>query len=106
MQNTDHFYWLIAVPESKTKDAVFTNHTSKTERDGLCKNYRFDVPDFRVGTYDTLMSLSDDLTKVDMFVEGVTRKIARQVFDIMRDTSASNTVALMLSVHGGMFPSL
>lgn len=101
MSKDDQLYWLIAVPDTKAKDAVWQNHNNKTEKEGLCRNFRFEVPDFRVGTYDTLMSLSDDLAKVDMFVEGVTRKIARQVFEVVRDSEATNTVSLMLSVHGG-----
>lgn len=101
MSKDDQLYWLIAVPDTKAKDAVWHNHNNKTEKEGLCRNFRFEVPDFRVGTYDTLMSLSDDLAKVDMFVEGVTRKIARQVFEVVRDSEATNTVSLMLSVHGG-----
>jgi len=100
MSKDDQLYWLIAVPDTKTKDAVWQNHNARTEKEGLCKDYRFEVPDFRVGTYDTLMSLSDDLAKIDLFVEGVTRKIARQVFDVVRDSEATNTVSLMLSVHG------
>lgn len=100
MSKDDQHYWLIAVPDTKTKDAVWQNHVQKTEKEG-CKNHRFEVPDFRVGTYDTLMSLSDDLAKVDLFVEGVTHKIARQVFEVVRDSEATNTVSLMLSVHGG-----
>lgn len=105
MQKDDQHYWLIAVPDTKTQDAVFNTHVSKTEKEGYCKNYRFEVPDFRVGTYDTLMTLSDDLTKIDMFVESVTRKIARQVFDIARDADAQNAVPLMLAVHGGTISS-
>jgi hypothetical protein len=38
---------------------------------------------FAVGTLDSLMALSDDLSKVDSYVENVTRKIATQLFDLL-----------------------
>jgi V-type H+-transporting ATPase subunit C len=37
----------------------------------------------KVGTLDMLMQLSDDLNKVDLYVEQITRKIAKQLFDVM-----------------------
>ena len=103
MQKDDQLYWLISVPNTKEKNGAFDYHVKKTEKEqrDLCKNFRFPVPELRVGTLDALMALSDDLGKIDLFVEGVTRKIARQLFEVLKDSEAVNTVSLMLSVNGG-----
>lgn len=46
--------------------------------------YRFNVPNLRVGTLDSLLSLSDDLQKSNSFVEGVSHKIRRQIEELER----------------------
>jgi V-type H+-transporting ATPase subunit C len=39
----------------------------------------FDIPAMKVGTLDTLMSLSDELARVQGYAEGVVRKVERQI---------------------------
>uniref|UniRef100_A0A7S4HPY9 V-type proton ATPase subunit C n=1 Tax=Odontella aurita TaxID=265563 RepID=A0A7S4HPY9_9STRA len=39
--------------------------------------FKFEVPSLMVGTLDSLMTLSDDLIKVDAIVEGIVRKIEK-----------------------------
>jgi len=77
-------YWLISAPKSATEDTFLTvnNHTS-TDDNPFCSNWRFPIPDLKVGTLDTLMTLSDDLHKVDTMVENATRKIAYQLYDLV-----------------------
>jgi len=58
----------------------------------------FSVPELRVGTLDALMSLSDDLVKFDTYVEGVTRKIAAQLFTLQGQEA--NNDAQLFSVNG------
>ena len=45
----------------------------------------------QVGTLDTLVGLSDDLIKVDGFVEGVTRKISQYMGDVLEDQKVKIT---------------
>lgn len=59
--------------------------------------YRFNTPDLRVGTLDSLLSLSDDLSKLNTFIEGVSHKIRRQIEDLER---ASGIDSLALTVDG------
>lgn len=40
---------------------------------------------FQVGTLDQLVSLSDELQKVDQFTEQVTRKLANYLGDVLED---------------------
>jgi hypothetical protein len=44
--------------------------------------HRFEIPELRVGTLDSLMVLSDDLVKVNALVESVVNKIRRQLFEM------------------------
>jgi len=77
----DHFYWLISAP--RTPQDTFQTLFRKTSREhSYATNYIFEVPDLKVGTLDSLMMLSDDLAKIDAFVENTTKKIVRQLTDI------------------------
>jgi len=82
-------FWLISAP--KTREDTFNTLNKKTaDEHDFSVNYKFQVPDLKVGTLDSLMSLSDELHKVDATIENVTRKIANQLFDIL-DPTAGNT---------------
>ncbi|KAL3655070.1 V-type proton ATPase subunit C [Castilleja foliolosa] len=59
--------------------------------------YRFNIPNLRVGTLDSLLSLSDDLLKANTFIEGVSHKIRRQIEDLER---VSGVVSSSLTVDG------
>jgi len=79
-------YWLISAPGDKTCQQtwdVLNNVTSK--QNNLSLNYKFHIPDLKVGTLDVLVGLSDDLAKLDSFTEGVTRKIASYFADVLED---------------------
>jgi len=79
-------YWLITAP--KTREDTFNTLNKRTsDEQNLSVNYKFLLPDLKVGTLDTLMQLSDELVKVDTFVETTTRKIATQLFDILDQMS-------------------
>lgn len=56
----------------------------------LSQNFRFELPELRVGTLDSLMVLSDDLVKVNSVVEAVVNKVRRQLFDMQAAGSAEN----------------
>jgi len=88
-------YWLISAPN--TSGGVLKQQSAKTGDN--CTNYAFKVPDsLRVGTLDALMSLSDDLVKLDLYVENVCRKIARQYFELLEKGETDD--ARGLAVNG------
>lgn len=79
-------YWLISAPGDKTCQQTWdtlNNVTSK--QNNLSVNYKFHIPDLKVGTLDQLVGLSDDLGKLDTFVEGVTRKVAQYLGEVLED---------------------
>lgn len=59
------------------------NVTSK--QNSLCENFKFHIPDLKVGTLDQLVGLSDDLGKLDAYVETITRKVAAYLGDVLED---------------------
>jgi len=67
---------------------------------GLCVDAKFDIPSLRVGTLDTLMSLSDDLVKADSFVEQTTRKIGLQLHLLLGDGVDRKKGGNILTVEG------
>jgi len=82
-------FWLISAP--KTREDTFNTLNKKTaDEHDFSVNYKFQVPDLKVGTLDSLMALSDELNKIDISVENTTRKIANQLFDILDPTQSSS----------------
>lgn len=59
--------WLVTVPNNKDSP----DRTFETLRLNVpnCKLYRFEIPNLVVGTLDSLITLSDDLTKINSQVE-------------------------------------
>lgn len=76
---------------------TLNRRTSK--ENNLSHNYLFGIPDLKVGTLDSLMALSDDLAKIDIFVESTTKKIVRQLVEISDKRPDKNDV---LTVNGSM----
>jgi len=96
MASDEASYWLVTVPNEKTKNADQTfshlrSFTSSSRAD-LAEMHRFEIPSLLVGTLDSLMSLSDDLQKVDMSVENVVRKIQRQYLEETADGISNDHV--------------
>ncbi|XP_042860965.1 V-type proton ATPase subunit C-like [Penaeus japonicus] len=90
-------YWLISAPGDKTCQQTWEkmNNISSVQNQ-LCVNYKFHIPDLKVGTLDQLVGLSDDLAKLDTYVESITRKMANylgEVLEDQRDKLAENLLA-------------
>lgn len=79
-------YWLISAPGDETCQEtweIMNNLTSKQH--SLSVNFKFHIPDLKVGTLDQLVGLSDDLGKLDIYVEQVTRKVATYLGEVLED---------------------
>jgi len=66
--------FIISAPAETTKEDVVTNLRSKISGQAEIRPFR--LPDFKIGTLDSLVILSDDLGKYDQAFEGITNKIA------------------------------
>lgn len=79
-------YWLISAPGDKTCQQTWETMNNLTcKQNNLCENFKFHIPDLKVGTLDQLVGLSDDLGKLDAYVEQSTRKIAAYLGDVLED---------------------
>ncbi|CRK91209.1 CLUMA_CG004892, isoform A [Clunio marinus] len=79
-------YWLISAPGDKTCQQTWETMNSVTSKqNNLCENFKFHIPDLKVGTLDQLVGLSDDLGKLDAYVETITRKVAVYLGDVLED---------------------
>lgn len=82
-------YWLISAPGDKTCQQTWeTMNNVTSKQNGLCVNNKFHIPDLKVGTLDQLVGLSDDLGKLDNFVEQITRKVASYLGEVLEDQRA------------------
>ena len=74
-------FWLISVPlEGRSQQAAWAALKDKTEQEAeLATSYRFNVPELRVGTLDSLLALSDDLAKVTAAAKRTGGRNARQL---------------------------
>lgn len=86
-KQTRIMYWLSALPLSgDSPENVWIALQKATHRYGYSDNYAFKIPDtLKVGTLDSLLSLSDDLIKVNSAVEGTVNKIRRQLYEVETD---------------------
>ncbi|XP_071647017.1 V-type proton ATPase subunit C isoform X2 [Temnothorax longispinosus] len=79
-------YWLISAPGDKTCQQTWETMNNLTSKQhSLSVNYKFHIPDLKVGTLDQLVGLSDDLGKLDTYVEQVTRKVATYLGEVLED---------------------
>ncbi|KDR10550.1 V-type proton ATPase subunit C [Zootermopsis nevadensis] len=79
-------YWLISAPGDKTCQQTWeTMNNVTSKQNNLSANYKFHIPDLKVGTLDQLVGLSDDLGKLDNFVEQVTKKVAVYLGEVLED---------------------
>ncbi|XP_069776588.1 V-type proton ATPase subunit C 1-A isoform X2 [Narcine bancroftii] len=80
-------FWLISAPGEKTCQQTWDKLNVATSRsNNLSTNFKFSIPDLKVGTLDVLVGLSDELAKLDSFVESVVKKVAQYMADVLEDS--------------------
>jgi V-type H+-transporting ATPase subunit C len=86
-------FWLVAVPNEGGRNSAkqWDALTAETVGRGLCEANAFKVPAraMKVGTLDSLMALSDDLVKIDTFIENVAKKAEKTVIDLVDKDNSS-----------------
>ncbi|GLT76433.1 hypothetical protein SLA2020_480910 [Shorea laevis] len=87
-------YWVVSLPVQNSASALWNRLQEQISKHSFdTPLYRFNIPNLRVGTLDSLLALTDDLFKSNSFVEGVSHKIRRQTEELQR-TSGVETTAL------------
>ncbi|XP_006012217.1 V-type proton ATPase subunit C 1-B [Latimeria chalumnae] len=79
-------FWLISAPGDQPNQQTWERMNVVTTKANLSTNFKFVIPDLKVGTLDSLIGLSDDLGKLDTFVESVVKKIAHYTTEVMEDS--------------------
>lgn len=78
-------FWLISAPGDKTPQHTWDKCKAKTEAQHLSQNWKFALPELKVGTLDTLVGLSDELGKLDILVESIVRKVAGYFMEVLEE---------------------
>lgn len=79
-------FWIISAPGDKTCQQTFdTMNNITSKQNNLSENFKMHIPDLKVGTLDQLVGLSDDLGKLDTYVETITRKLAGYLGEVLED---------------------
>ncbi|XP_014647649.1 PREDICTED: V-type proton ATPase subunit C 2 isoform X6 [Ceratotherium simum simum] len=93
-------FWLISAPGDKENLQALERMNTVTSKSNLSYNTKFVIPDFKVGTLDSLVGLSDELGKLDAFAESLIKRMAQSVVDVMED--AKGKVQENLLANGGL----
>jgi len=71
----DYVLMSLPVKNPETLYSVWNQHVELVTREKIGRSARFEIPDLPVGTFDTLLSLSDELGRVDTTAESLCHKI-------------------------------
>uniref|UniRef100_A0A8C9M7W8 V-type proton ATPase subunit C n=1 Tax=Panthera tigris altaica TaxID=74533 RepID=A0A8C9M7W8_PANTA len=92
-------FWLISAPGDKENLQALERMNTVTSKSNLSYNTKFSIPDFKVGTLDSLVGLSDELGKLDTFAESLIKRMAQSVVEVMEDSKGK--VPENLLANGG-----
>uniref|UniRef100_A0A8C5V8Q4 V-type proton ATPase subunit C n=1 Tax=Microcebus murinus TaxID=30608 RepID=A0A8C5V8Q4_MICMU len=93
-------FWLISAPGDKENLQALERMNTVTSKSNLSYNTKFAIPDFKVGTLDSLVGLSDELGKLDIFAESLIKRMAQSVAEVMEDSKGK--VQENLLANGGL----
>ncbi|XP_010693540.2 V-type proton ATPase subunit C [Beta vulgaris subsp. vulgaris] len=80
-------YWMVSLPVQSSASNLWSQLQESVSKQSFdTPLYRFNVPNLRVGTLDSLLALADELLRANAFVEGVTHKIRRQIDELERSS--------------------
>ncbi|CAK9177467.1 unnamed protein product [Ilex paraguariensis] len=91
-------YWVVSLSVQNSATSLWSRLQESISKNAFdTPLHRFNIPNLRVGTLDSLLALSDDLVKSNSFIEGVSQKIRRQIEELER---VSGVVSSSLTVDG------
>lgn len=76
-------FWLVSAPAgSDDKDRLYNALNQKiTKHLRITESYPLRAPEFKVGTLDKMMELSDDVAKLDTFIGQIVERFAKVIMD-------------------------
>ncbi|ORX82623.1 ATPase, V1 complex, subunit C [Basidiobolus meristosporus CBS 931.73] len=88
-------YWLISVPANGNKDSSFQSLRSSVSE--MAEANALELPEFKIGTLDTLVVLSDELIKYDQAFEATVVKMVDNLKALLRGDLAQLEEALTVN---------
>ncbi|XP_053191170.1 V-type proton ATPase subunit C 1-B [Scomber japonicus] len=79
--------WLISVPLDKTSLTSVEKLKHTIAKTGLASCCKFSIPDLKVGILDSLLCVSDDLSRLDTLTESVIKKTCQCMKEVMEQAS-------------------
>uniref|UniRef100_A0A8C2DPR6 V-type proton ATPase subunit C n=1 Tax=Cyprinus carpio TaxID=7962 RepID=A0A8C2DPR6_CYPCA len=86
-------FWLSSAPGEKNCQQTWDKMNTATAQTNLSTNHKFNIPELKVGTLDVLVGLSDELAKLDSFVERFHVYYMADVLEDSRDKVQENLLA-------------
>uniref|UniRef100_A0A8C1UTU1 V-type proton ATPase subunit C n=1 Tax=Cyprinus carpio TaxID=7962 RepID=A0A8C1UTU1_CYPCA len=80
-------FWLISVPLDKVSCQSLEKLKRVSAKTVLATSSRFHIPELKVGTLDVLLGVSDDLSRLDSYTEGVMRQTSQCLGEVMEEFS-------------------
>ncbi|KAI1315647.1 Vacuolar ATP synthase subunit C [Mortierella claussenii] len=93
-------YWFVSIPGEGNRNITFQNFKAKiaSSQNDLSEVSPLPIPDFKIGTLDTLVLLSEDLAKQDTAFESSVNKLADTIRSLL-GAEAATKLAGSLSVN-------
>ncbi|XP_039604833.1 V-type proton ATPase subunit C 1-A [Polypterus senegalus] len=79
-------FWLISAPNDRSNQQTWERMQAVTTKSNLSNNFKFAIPDIKVGNLDLMITLTDELGKLDIYTESVLKKIAQYTAETMEDS--------------------
>jgi V-type H+-transporting ATPase subunit C len=94
-------YQFISAPADNTKEMTLQKLKAKvaTGSNELAEVAPLPIPDFKVGTLDSLVQASDELSKVDSSVESIVKRLAENVKSLLESNEAAERARTQLLVN-------
>ncbi|XP_028844299.1 V-type proton ATPase subunit C 1-B isoform X2 [Denticeps clupeoides] len=80
-------FWLISVPLDMSSTKSLEKLKRAASKANLASSFRFPIPEFKTGTLDVLLAVSEDLSRLDSCAESVMRKTSQCMAEVMEPNS-------------------
>jgi V-type H+-transporting ATPase subunit C len=77
--------WFISAPADRTKQETIEKLSTAFKKNEYAEIFPFVIPDFKVGTLNSLMVLSDELVKADNTLEAIVLKISETLKSLLKN---------------------
>uniref|UniRef100_A0A671N3I1 V-type proton ATPase subunit C n=1 Tax=Sinocyclocheilus anshuiensis TaxID=1608454 RepID=A0A671N3I1_9TELE len=90
-------FWLISVPLDKISCQSLEKLKRVSAKTGLATSSRIHIPELKVGTLDVLLGVSDDLSRLDSYTEGVMRQTSQCLGEVMEEFSGKLLESMLVN---------